>query len=559
LASTFTFQQNLTAMKIKSQAVIAFFLFLASVIHAQQGQLDNSFGVNGIVKQSHVPPFPSGNNPNVLTLLDDGKFMVAADLDFSMAFYRFEKDGSLDTSFGDSGVVQIEMGWLTYDIVKSVIVQPDGSALALMQSNRHPDLQEDWSIAYVMRFNPDWELDSTFGHFTTYAQMGLTEVKTGFDVTEVSSFQLLQDGKMLISGKVRGSFNSNVHTFVAKLNADGTFDNSFGSNGLVFPSWNNFTNGFSSLTLQPDDKLILSGWSRISYDTTVYAIARLNNDGTIDSSFGVDGLVAGTLPSANYYVQQLFLQEDGKILAWINGDLFPPLSLDVIRLNPDGSFDNSFGTDGTIHIPNDKVERISRILVDDEGSFFLAGYRDDSTYIRGEDFALAKLSSEFNWVEAFGDSGVTIIKDTSNTDILRTARVLPDGKVLLAGTASPIYYITNLKLVKIFGRDTLMTTDTTTIPPQDSLLLNENGLTILPNPVGEDFQICYPLEERSIITIDLFNSVGELLYSFLTEEVREEGVHCEQFIWPKDIIDKGVYFVRLQGRNFAYSAKILKP
>ncbi len=543
-------------MKSKFSTFLILNLSVAATLFSQQGQLDPSFGVNGIVKQSFDQTFGYYDEAQSLAILNDGKIMVAGKHDISMIFARFEEDGSLDLSFGDSGAVFIDYAWLASDNVSDLIVQPDGKILALVQSSRYSsETQDDWSNTYVMRFSHDWEFDNTFGHASTYSTMGVAKVETGYEVTTVNSFQLLPDGKILVAGSVRNSFISGVHTFVAKLNANGTLDSSFGIGGVAFPSWNEPQNSIGHLTLQPDGKLLLSGSAWISNDTLAYVIARLNNDASLDSSFGINGRVTGTLPSSNYYVQRLFVLQDGNLLAWINGDLFPPLSLDVIRLKPNGTLDTSFGTNGVIHIPNEKLHRIARIMMDDEGSFFLAGERIDSTYYNHHDFALAKLSHDFNWVEGFGNSGVVFNHDTSTYDIVRSAAILPDGKVLLVGSASPIYYAADMVLAQYFGRDSTVTTDT--IPPQDSLTINENGLTILPNPVAEGFSLCYPLSEQSIITIELYDSSGRLLHVFLEKAVRDAGVHCEQFNWPSDV-EKGVYFINLSGRKFAYSGKIIK-
>ncbi|GEM_PF-4500788 len=542
-------------MKSKFYTFLILNLSVVATLFSQQGQLDLTFGVKGIVKQSYSPPFPSSNEPQSLALLNDGKFMVAGRHNFSMVFARFEEDGKLDLSFGDSGAVYIDYAWLATDYVSGLIVQPDGNAIALVQSYRiSPETQEDWSKIYIMRFTPDWDFDHTFGNATTYSPKGVAKVETGFEVTTVSSFQLLQDGKILVVGWARSSFSNNSRTYIAKLNADGTPDSSFGTFGVIFPIWDEPKNNIRQLDILPDEKILLSGSAWTSNGTLGYFITRLNKDGSLDSNFGTNGRVVGTLPSGNYYVQRLFVLEDGNLLAWVNGDLFPPLSLDVIRLKPDGSFDTAFGTNGITHIPNEKIHRISRILMDDEGSFFLAGTWTDSIHYNRYDFALAKLSPDYNWVGEFGNSGVVVVQDTANHDILRTAAILPDGKVLLAGSASPIYYITNMKLAKYFGRDTTVTSDT---PPIDSLIINENGLTIFPNPVDENFSLCYPLSEKSILKIDLYDSSGRLLHVFLDKTVRDTGVHCEQFNWPSDV-GKGVYFINLSGRNFAYGGKIMK-
>ncbi|MCC6725303.1 MAG: hypothetical protein IT258_12420 [Saprospiraceae bacterium] len=551
-------------MKIKSQAVIVFFLFLASVIHAQQGRLDSAFGVNGIVLHSFDTSYLSYNAAQQIAVLPDGKFIVGGKHFSSKFLARFEENGDLDLSFGNEGRILIGPGWLASDNIKDMVIQPDGKILVLLESSHFdPDLQEMWDKTYIMRFLPNGDFDENFGRLSSYSDYGVARIETDFEVVQGNCFHLLADGKILVAGSVMAPFSNQRKNFVARCNDDGSLDYSFANEGVAIFSIGGNYEEINQMVVQDDGKIIIGVHTTVSGYRS-FGFARLKTDGKLDADFGSDGIVPSQLsPPGNFHLKNLEILPDGAIMAWVNKSFFSSTTIDVVRLKANGSYDTVFGNNGVLTITTDSAVVVSKVLKDDEGNYFLAGYYKPDTIQSGgdpEDFTLTKLNVDFGVVKEFGNSGMTLTDIFNGTnDRVADAVLTKNNKVILAGFASTIYYEAKLTLAQYFGRDTIVTTDTITTPPQDSLILNENGLTILPNPVGEDFQICYPLAEKSIITIDLFNSVGELLYSFLTKEVRAEGQHCEQFTWPKGIIDKGVYFVKVYGRRFAYSGKILKP
>jgi uncharacterized delta-60 repeat protein len=549
-------------MKTKYLSILTLFTMLSLSLFAQQGRLDESFGKRGIVLHSFDTSYLSYNAAQQIAVIPDGKFIVGGKHGPFKFLARFEEDGKLDMGFGNEGTILIEPAWLASDNIKDLKVQPDGKILVLLESYHFdPDLQEMWSKTYIMRFLPNGEFDENFGHPTSYSDFGVALVETDFEVVRGKCLHLQADGKILIAGSVMAPFGNQSKNFVARCIEDGTLDASFANEGLAIFSIGNTIEEINQMVIQDDGKIIVGVQTSVS-GLKSYGFARFTMDGNFDNSFGSGGILPSQLPiHSNSYLKHIEALVNGDILAWANKSFFPSNTIDVIRIKSEGSYDASFGNSGVLTITTDSFVVVSKILGDDEGNYFLAGYYKHDTIPFGDgpgDFTITKLNQDFSVVKEFGKMGTVLTNIFYGTDDRVVDAVLTkNNNVLLAGYASTIYYEAKLVLAQYFGRDTTVTTDT--IPPQDSLILNENALTILPNPVDEDFQICYPLEGRSIITIDLFNSVGELLYSFLTEEVREEGVHCEQFIWPKDIIDKGVYFVKLYGRKLAYSGKILKP
>jgi uncharacterized delta-60 repeat protein len=234
---------------------------------------------------------------------------------------RLNADGSLDNTFNNAGAG-------ANDVVRALTVQPDGKVLVggdfrtYNGNSATPD--------YVLRLNADGSLDNTFN-----------PGGTGPDYI-VLALVGQPDGKVLVGGDFR-TYNGNSATpdYVLRLNADGSLDNTFNPGGT---GANNYVR---ALAVQADGKVLVGG------DFTAYNgnpaapndLLRLNADGTLDNTFN-----NGTTAGPDNIVQTLAVQADGKVLAGgtftaYNGSATAPDR--VMRLNADGSLDNTFNLGGT--------------------------------------------------------------------------------------------------------------------------------------------------------------------------------------------------------------------
>jgi uncharacterized delta-60 repeat protein len=157
--------------------------------------------------------------------------------------------------------------------------------------------------------------------------------------TQHSAIQ--QDGKIVLMGSY-GFPASNVDQIgISRHNTDGTLDNSFGSNGFISINVNNKTFGYS-ITIQQDDKIIVAGKIITSATTSSLLVIRLNPNGNFDNSFANNGIALFANNSIGYSVKT---QLDNKIIVGgqnLDGDFT------VVKLNPDGTLDNDFGFNGVV-------------------------------------------------------------------------------------------------------------------------------------------------------------------------------------------------------------------
>jgi uncharacterized delta-60 repeat protein len=229
---------------------ISLFLALSASILAAPGDLDLSFGKGGIVFTG------SGNNPSLdiaqeMAIQPDGKIVVVGDgalsgntsWDFAVA--RYNTDGSLDTSFGGTGIVITPVS-NSNDSAYSVAIQADGKIIVIGNGGGN------WT---VVRYNPNGSLDTSFGG-------------TGIVITVLSAFEnyaysvaVQLDGKIVVVGT---SDNPGTYDFaVVRYNADGSLDASFGNGGIVFTQTGGSSAAYS-VAIRADGKIVAAG-NRISH------------------------------------------------------------------------------------------------------------------------------------------------------------------------------------------------------------------------------------------------------------------------------------------------------
>jgi uncharacterized delta-60 repeat protein len=250
-----------------------------------------------------------------LALQPDGKILIGGsftsyngDANASDCVARLNPDGTLDTSFnygsqsGVSGARFLTNPLIVPLPVHTLALQPDGKIII---GGRFSHYNGDEAAGDgVARLNPDGTLDTSFNY-------GSTEL---FNFVEFYATALQPDGKVLIGGHFE-NFNGdpNVSHNIARLNPDGTLDTSFNygsGKGTDFPP-------LRTLVLQPDGQILIGGdFLKYNGDTkTSHQVARLNTDGTLDTSFNY-----GSGKGANNVVTSLVLQPDGQII--VGGDFF---------------------------------------------------------------------------------------------------------------------------------------------------------------------------------------------------------------------------------------------
>jgi len=244
------------------------------------GSLDAAFNPG-------VGPVGDGSSILAMAIQPDGKIVLAGQfMDYNSTgmkkIVRLNADGSLDATFNSS---ESFTDASDYEVINTIALQPDGKIIVggfLKTSDQESD--------GLARLNTDGSIDTTFVSGTGAA---------------IKSLLLQPDGKIIIAGNF-GYYNGIQSLYIARINTDGSLDTSF-SSGQGAPY------GIQSIALQPNGKIIIAGLFSVYDGVQRPHIARINTDGTIDSTFAPSqGVVYTYTDGAAVY--DVALQSDGQIL-----------------------------------------------------------------------------------------------------------------------------------------------------------------------------------------------------------------------------------------------------
>ncbi|MFN9753578.1 MAG: Ig-like domain-containing protein, partial [Planctomycetota bacterium] len=226
-------------------------------------------------------------------------------------------DGSITTGIGTGA-----------DQGRSLTVQPDGKILVGGYATIGTNI--DFAVA---RYNPDGSLDTSFGS----GGVVTTPIGTGTDSGR--SITLQADGKILVGGLSNNGSNDDFA--LIRYNVDGSLDTSFGTGGKVTTAVGTSTDQGRSVTVQPDGKILVGGYSLVG-GVDDFALVRYNANGSLDTSFGTGGKLTTAIGSGLDFGTSVIVQPDGKIV--IGGySITGNYDFAMIRYDANGSLDTGFG------------------------------------------------------------------------------------------------------------------------------------------------------------------------------------------------------------------------
>jgi uncharacterized delta-60 repeat protein len=333
--------------------------------------------------------------------------------------------GDLDLTFGVDGTVTSDLGNQLNDSASAVAVQPDGKVIAVgyvLTNSTGKDFA-------VLRLNPNGSPDATF---SDDGKLGFSfNSGTRDDIARAVAVQ--PDGKIVVAGEADVLGSGNFDVVIARLNADGSFDASFGNNGKITTNLPNNRADFGrALALQPDGKILVIGYSNRPTSGDDFLILRYNSNGSLDTTFDGDGIVtADILTNREDRAAAVTLQVDGKIVvAGYTSDPSFKNNFAIVRYNANGSLDSSFNGTGkvTIDLNLNSDDLANAIALQGDGKILVAGRSAD-------DFGLVRYNSDGSVDALFGggDGVVTTNFGTGATDIGRAVVVQGNGRITIAG------------------------------------------------------------------------------------------------------------------------------
>ena len=360
---------------------------------------------------------------------------------------EYNPDGSLNTAFGSGGIVPQLFAGSSGGLLQGAALEPMGttgdSKILLAGSD-----YGQYGMA-LMRLNANGTLDTTFGN-NGQVVTPIPESSSNLSGEHAQGVAVTSSGQIVVAG----ADNSTSTVLLARYNANGTLDTTFGKGGIVTTAFPPSALGFGlAMTLQPDGKIVVVG-----SDQNAGLVLRYNANGSLDTTFGNGGIVTtalnvGASPSTRYNAVAVYpntgTANDGKII--VAGSLWNTPGAPqnekrylAVRYNPDGSLDSSFGGGAGYEVINDPkyaypMEMPQAIAIEPDGKPILAGNAQPGggpTYSQ-----VVRLNADGSLDTTFGSGGfvVTTIGTAASTGGTNSGfwavAIQPDGKIDAAGYA----------------------------------------------------------------------------------------------------------------------------
>jgi uncharacterized delta-60 repeat protein len=286
------------------------------------GQLDAAFGSEGVITTTATPT--AAERVCGLSLAEDDNFYLCTQAgDENLVLLGYESYGELDTDFGIDGQVSVALN--AGDTISAMARAADGKLLVTGMVSGSVE---------VMRFLLDGSADTDFG---TNGEAAVSVA----GLERVAGIAVTDSGRILVNGTANSDF------FILGLTDAGAIDTTFASNGIAIIDVDSADEA-RDLALLSDGRILMAGFGQLDFWLPKTAIlTALNTDGSVDDSFGTQGVCGvrdlqnNIAPLVGSFLEVGVDSHDRIIMAGMDANLFL-----VARFGDEGQIDTSFGEDG---------------------------------------------------------------------------------------------------------------------------------------------------------------------------------------------------------------------
>ncbi|MFK7782231.1 hypothetical protein, partial [Psychroserpens sp.] len=506
----------------------------STLTFSQDGVLDTSFGTNGIEKTDIND---MSDVFSAIAVQDDGKIIVVGHTSLGSTankesiILRYNANGGLDTSFGNNGVI-IAAYTTSYDTLNDVKIQDDGKIVV----GGFEGL--DFVLA---RYTANGQLDTTFGTngvvFTDFFQniVGSTQDR-------INALAIQSDGKILAAGYAHRT--GNYHYAIARYNTDGSLDSSFGVGGKVVTNNLSGYKEIYDIAITSDDKFYVVGetapFGSASYNNQT--IVKFNSDGTIDTSFAINGVRYFDLNN-NSKFEAIQIQDDGKLVIVGNRSA----AMTIVRLTDNASYDNTFSGDGRSSPALGAAASFGKsIWIQPDGKIIVSGNMNDAVNTDAQS-AIIRYLTNGELDTTFSDTGILKFLIGDGYQGGSFSAFQPNGKLIVGGdfndstSNSPDLYLYRL---------------TTGVLSTDDFEKSSATVNVAPNPVKNILNLNLDLNNsNNLISAVLYNINGQKISILIENETLNSGRHNLSFDLSKLNFDQG--FIVVQIGDYTKTIKIL--
>lgn len=488
---------------------------------SQAGSFDATFDTDG--KNTYCFP-PVTHNSLDSGLQSNGKIVYFGvnSLSCAVDLVRFNSDGSLDTTFGSNGA-SINSICSAFPNVgyypQQMAIQSDNKIIimGLQQNSTYPNAY------WIARLTPDGALDTAFNG------TGFKDLSFGTVQDRGLCIALQADGKILVGG----TSGSTAEFFtVARLTTTGALDTTFGIGGKAQVAFSGTESMANSILVQPDGAILLGGYTVNAPYARDFALVRLLSNGSIDTSFGVNGKVITTVDS-NYSdaITQLALQSDGKIVAGGFTSFETNTRMAVVRYLSNGNIDTTFGTNGINVITDGFGGQNCSVAVQADNKIIIAGGW------QGGYFEVFRFLNSGTLDTAFGTNGLVNAFPVTGGYASKVL-IQPDNKIVVCGSSRSADFTGSCASVIRLNPGTLA---------KDSF--SNSIVSLFPNPTTG--LVSFDNSINSFENVIIYNYLGQEVSKQKLNSISDSQINLSDF-------SNGVYLLKFIGENNNSVARVVK-
>lgn len=464
-----------------------------------------------------------------MVLQPDGKIVVGGEMKDDFGLARYHADGTPDLSFGDNGIVSTDYD-NSLDRLFCIALQADGKIVSFGYGGK------DIFDHILMRHMPDGSLDTAFGEEGKV----LTSTEKGLHYD--GEIVILPDGKILLGSTVDYidfDVREDQDFEFVRYMPDGRIDSTFGTYGKVTTDFDHFSDeAVKAMVVLPDGKFIAAGYTdNHNGEDDNFGMARYHADGLLDTTFGIKGITTTHFVGFDL-CNDITVQPDGKII--LVGYSNYPTRFAIARYDENGNLDDSFGDEGKVLLSfNSGYNVAETVLVDPDGNIVVSGSSSQPEYY---DFAMTRLKPDGTLDDDFGNGGKVLTdfgtQSASNDMILQS-----DNKIVLAGIVYNILFdsiMNNNDTILIalarYHLDTLL--------GHHEITRLDSEVKLFPNPAQEESVLSFTLNASAFLSLSLYNAAGRKLTNYFIHQQYSSGVHTYPIDIPASI-GPGIYFLEL--------------
>jgi len=404
-------------------ALLAASVVLAGTVStavAASVSLDPSFGSGGTLG---LPLSPGSNADEAFAVVGDaeGRIVVAgysSSPQQQMTVARLDATGVLDDTFGDGGVVKLDLGVRAR--AQAVALQPDGRIVIAGFAVMLPTGNEQLVAARLLE---DGTPDPDFG------SGGAVATAFGTRDARATALALQEDGGIVVAGWARNSANRDV--VVVRYDGDGVLDPDFGSGGKVVWPIGTGNDEATAVAIDGQQRIVLAGYA-VDGSTHDLLAARLTAGGAPDTTFAGTGFRRVAASLGVEQANALLLQAGGGIVIGGQAKIDGNQHVALARLTDAGALDATFGVGGIRVTAIGELAEGKAVAASTRGRFVVAG-RARMPGGRLEFFA-ARYSGDGALDPTFGTDGHLRIALGAKNDEAYAVTQGDDGAIVLAGT-----------------------------------------------------------------------------------------------------------------------------